>query len=190
MAEQHPHQVAKMQTFYDQWWDELEPTFAETTELHVGHKNHPVVSLTSHDWIGGPTPWNQGHNRSRYPLKKGKSAKHEGHWALKVLKTGTYQIEVRRWPAESGKAINEELVAGEEVPGESKAFRAQVGQAIGAKSATLRLNGKDLETKIVSEGAKKIVFETELTKGKYELSPFFHVPEGELGCYYAIITSK
>ena len=76
------------------------------------------------------------------------------------------------------------------MPGESKAFRAQVGQAIGAKLATLRLNGKDLETKIVSEGAKKIVFETELTKGKYELSPFFHVPEGELGCYYAIITSK
>jgi arylsulfatase B len=179
-----------MQAFYDQWWEELEPTFAETTELHVGHKDHPVVSLTSHDWIGGPTPWNQGHNRSKYPLKKGKSAKHEGHWALKVLKTGTYQIEVMRWPAESGKAINEELVAGADVPGESKAFRAQVGQAIGAKSATLRLNGKNLETKPVNSGAKKVVFETKLTQGKHELSPIFQVPEGELGCYYAIITTK
>jgi arylsulfatase B len=190
IASQHPAQVAKMQAFYDQWWEELEPTFAETTELHVGHKDHPVVSLTSHDWIGGPTPWNQGHNRSKYPLKKGKSAKHEGHWALKVLKTGTYQIEVMRWPAESGKAINEELVAGADVPGESKAFRAQVGQAIGAKSATLRLNGKNLETKPVNSGAKKVVFETKLTQGKHELSPIFQVPEGELGCYYAIITTK
>jgi hypothetical protein len=123
-------------------------------------------------------------------LKKGKSAKHEGHWALKVLKTGTYQIEVMRWPEESGKAINEELVAGADVPGESKAFRAQVGQAIGAKSATLRLNGENLETKPVNSGAKKVVFETKLTKGKHELSPFFQVPEGELGCYYAIITTK
>ena len=91
---------------------------------------------------------------------------------------------------ESGKAINEELVAGADVPGESKAFRAQVGQEIGAKSATFRLNGKNLETKPVNSGAKKVVFETRLTKGKHELSPFFHVPEGELGCYYAIITTK
>jgi arylsulfatase B len=190
IAGQHPNQVAKMQAFYDEWWAELEPTFAETTELHVGHKDHPVVSLTSHDWIGGPTPWNQGHNRSKYPLKKGKSSKHEGHWALKVLKTGTYQIEVMRWPAESGKGINEVLVAGGDVPGASKAFRAQVGQGINAKSATLRLNGKDLQTKPVSKEAKKVVFEAKLTKGKHELAPFFSVPEGELGCYYAVITTK
>ena len=46
---------------------------------------------------------------------------------MKVLKTGKYQIEVmRRWPAESGKAINEELLARADVPGASKAFRAQV----------------------------------------------------------------
>lgn len=190
LAQENPKQVEKMKAFYDKWWAELEPTFAETTELHVGHEDHPVVSLTSHDWIGGPTPWNQGHNRSKYPLKKGKSAKHEGHWALKVLKTGTYQIEVMRWPAESGKAINEELVPGADVPGASKAFRAQVGQAINAKSATLRLNGKDLQTKRVKEGESKIVFEAKLPKGKHELAPFFTVPEGELGCYYAVIKEK
>jgi arylsulfatase B len=190
IASQHPTQVAKMQAFYDQWWEELEPTFAETTELHIGHEDHPVVSLTSHDWIGGPTPWNQGHNRSKYPLKKGKSTKHEGHWALKVLKEGTYLIEVMRWPAESGKAINEELVPGADVPGASKAFRAQVGQSIEAKSATLRLNGKDLQSKPVKDGVSKIVFEAKLTKGKHQLSPFFTVPEGELGCYYAVIKTK
>jgi arylsulfatase B len=101
-----------------------------------------------------------------------------------------YQIEVLRWPLESGKAINEELPPGSQVPGASKAFRAQVGKSIGAQSATLRLNGKDLETKPVILGARKVVFETKLTQGKHELSPFFHVPEGELGCYYAIITSE
>jgi arylsulfatase B len=190
LAQENPKQVEKMKAFYDKWWAELEPTFAETTELHVGHEDHPVVSLTSHDWIGGPTPWNQGHNRSKYPLKKGKSAKHEGHWALKVLKTGTYQIEVMRWPAESGKAINEELVPGADVPGASKAFRAQVGLAVNAKSATLCLNGKNLQTKRVKEGDSKIVFEAKLTKGKHELAPFFTVPEGELGCYYAVIKTK
>ena len=95
-----------------------------------------------------------------------------------------------RWPAESGKAINEELVPGGDVPGASKAFRAQVGQSIEAKSATLRLNGKDLQIKPVKDGVSKIVFEAKLTKGKHELSPFFTVPEGELGCYYAVIKTK
>ena len=151
-----------------------------------------MVSLTSHDWIQeAGTPWNQGHIRSKNPIRRNaQGTKHKGHWALKVLKEGTYSIEVMRWPAESGKAINEELVAGGEVPGASKAFRAQIGQSIKAKSATLRLNGKDLETKQIKEGQKKIVFEAKLTKGKHELSPFFSVPEGELGCYYAVIKTK
>ena len=55
------------------------------------------------------------------------------------MKTGTYRIEVMRWPAESGKAINEELVPGANVPGESKAFRAQVGQAINGQVRNLAL---------------------------------------------------
>ena len=40
-----------MRAFYDAWWAELEPTFAQTTEIHLGHPDHPVVSLTGHDWI-------------------------------------------------------------------------------------------------------------------------------------------
>ena len=47
----HSEKVAKMKAFYDAWWAELEPTFARTTELHIGHRDHPVVTLTSHDWI-------------------------------------------------------------------------------------------------------------------------------------------
>jgi len=191
VVDAHPERFARMKAFYEKWWAELEPTFAETTELHIGHRKHPVVSLTSHDWIQeGLSPWNQGHIRSKYPLRNKQEMKHLGHWALKVLKTGTYQIEVRRWPVESDMAINQELAAGENVPGESKAFRAEIGQGIGAKSVTLRMNGKDLQTKPVKEGTKAVVFETELTEGNHQLSPFFSVPEGELGCYYAIIRKK
>ncbi len=189
VAKDHPGQVARMRAFYDKWWAELEPTFAETTELHVGHPDHPVVSLTSHDWIqNGLTPWNQGHIR-RGPSKKGK-IRHDGHWALKVLKSGTYQVEVRRWPAESGAAINAALPAGADVPGASKAFRAAPGGSIGAAKATLRLNGQDLQTKKVGDKEAAVKFTVELKKGKHQLSPYFHVPNGELGAYYAIITTQ
>jgi hypothetical protein len=64
-------------------------------------------------------------------LKEGKSAKHEGHWALKVLKTGTYQIEVMRWPAESGKAINEESGCwGVMFPGQAKHSGLRLGRSL------------------------------------------------------------
>ena len=180
LAKENPQQVKKMRAFYESWWAELEPTFAETTELHVGHKDHPVVSLTSHDWIQeAGTPWNQGHIRSKSPLRKGQEGKHLGHWALKVLKTGKYRIEVRRWPSESGKAINQELEPGGDVPGASKAFRAQVGQGIEARSATLRLNGKDLQTQAVRSETQSIVFETQLTKGgSTSCPPIFRFPRG------------
>jgi arylsulfatase A-like enzyme len=191
IAKSNPEQVTKMRAFYEQWWAELEPTFAQTTELHVGHPDHPEVSLTSHDWIQDAlTPWNQGHIRNGAgDSKKGKSRKmvHSGHWALKVLEAGNYQVEVRRWPVEANKAINTELPSGQPVPGASKAFRENPGNPIHATHATLRLNGKDLETLEVSGNATHVSFTTKLTKGKHQLSPYFHIPQGELGCYYTVI---
>jgi len=189
LSAKHPDRVEKMRAFYESWWEELEPTFSKTTELQVGHVEHPVVSLTSHDWIQEAyPPWNQAQNRNKLPVHPRKlNIKHEGHWAIKALRAGTYEVVVRRWPAESGKKINEVLPAGEDVPGADQAFRARPGLGIGATAATMRLNGKDLETKSVDDSLESVSFELELSKGKHELSPYFTIPQGELGCYYAVV---
>ena len=96
-------------------------------------------------------------------------------------------MEVRRWPEESGKKINEELPPGDDVPGADQAFRTRPGQGIGATAATMRLNGKDSESKPVDDDSVSVTFEIELSKGKHQLSPYFTIPQGELGCYYAIV---
>ncbi|MEK9772403.1 MAG: arylsulfatase [Opitutae bacterium] len=192
VSDNHPERVKRMRAFYDAWWAELEPTFARTTELHIGHPEHPLVTLTSHDWIQEAyPPWNQQQNRGKLPVhSRSKGLKHEGHWAIKVLEAGNYLIRVRRWPEESGKKINEALPAGEQVPGADKAFRAQVGYGIEATSATMRLNGKDWQTKPISEDSEEISFSVLLSEGVHKLSPYFSIPQGQLGCYYAIIESK
>ena len=189
LAGKYPGRMAKMRAFYEAWWAELEPTFARTTELHLGHKDHPVVTLTSHDWIQEAyPPWNQAQNRNKQPVHPRKrDLRHEGHWAVKVLSQGAYEVEVRRWPAESGKKINEELPPGEDVPGADQAFRARPGLGIGATAATMRLNGKDSEIKPVDDDTESVTFEIELSKGMHQLSPYFTIPQGELGCYYAIV---
>ncbi|WP_233200244.1 sulfatase-like hydrolase/transferase [Blastopirellula marina] len=189
VATKHPEQVAQMRAFYDQWWAELEPTFAETTEIYLGHPDAPEVTLTAHDWIQkGMPPWNQGAIRSAQGwMPQQKIARHEGHWAVKVIRDGTYQIHARRWPAEADHSLTSPLPPGENVPGASRAYRAVTGAALPITSATLRIDGKDLETLSVAEGDTEAVFTVELKKGSHRLAPIFTTTKGdELGAYYAV----
>ena len=190
IAAKHPEIVAEMREFYDKWWAELEPTFAQTTEIYLGHPKHPVVSLTAHDWIQKVNPpWHQGSIRAS--VRKSRSnqkLKHLGHWAVKVLRDGKYQISLRRWPTESGVAINADLPAGENVPGASAAFRTVKGNSIGATHAVLRIDGQDLQRKPVEKGAEEVRFVTELKQGSHQLAPVFKIKQGELGAYYVVVT--
>lgn len=191
IADKHPEIVAKMRAFYEQWWAELEPTFSQTTEIHLGHSEHPVVSLTAHDWIQKEyPPWHQGSIReARRKSPRNQKLKHQGHWAIKVLKDGKYKVSLRRWPAESGAAINASLPAGENVPGPSRAFRNVSGNSIAATHAVLRIDDQDLDRKIVTKDAAEISFVTELKKGSHRLAPVFEIPQGEVGAYYVVVTS-
>lgn len=209
----HVAQADKMRSFYDAWWEELEPTFAQTTEIHLGHPDHSVVSLTGHDWIQEALPpWNQQHireaegyargqrttqQRKRPPAKNNAKSTpkseektvHRGHWAVKVLTPGSYRISLRRWPQEADAPITATLPPGADVPGATKAFRARPGVAIPATIATLRLNGQDLETKPVQPGEQEVTFTAQLTAGSHQLAPIFADDAGnEIGAYYAILT--
>ena len=191
IAEANPEVMAKMRAFYDQWWAELEPTFSQTTEIYLGHPEHPVVSLTAHDWIQKVyPPWHQGSIRSaNREQEAGEKITHDGHWAVKVVRDGKYQISLRRWPVESGAAINASLPAGEDVPGSTKAFRTVPGEGINATNGVLRIDDKELGRKPVENDAEEVTFETTLKKGSYQLAPFFEIEEGELGAYYVVVKS-
>lgn len=191
IAEEHPEIVAEMREFYERWWAELDPTFAQTTEIYLGHTDHPVVSLTAHDWIQKVyPPWHQGSIRAAPRTQRGnEKLKHVGYWAVKVLRDGKYRVSLRRWPTESGVAINAALPEGENVPGASAAFRSVKGSAIGATHAVLRIDDQDLDRKPVAEDAEEVSFVTELKKGSHRLAPVFEIKEGELGAYYVVVTS-
>jgi arylsulfatase B len=184
-----------MREFYEAWWLELEPTFAQTTEIVLGHRDHAVVSLTGHDWIQKSLPpWNQRHIRNGHMSqpKRGEAraatARHEGHWAVKVVETGEYEVEMRRWPVEANQPIRAALPPGADVPGATKAFRAVEGKGLDIVRATLRVNGKSLGESAVEEAATQVRFQTRLEAGSHELSPVFHTATGdEVGAYYAVV---
>ncbi|MBL9203243.1 MAG: arylsulfatase [Opitutaceae bacterium] len=205
----HPAQAARMRAFYEAWWAELEPTFAQTTEIYLGHPEHPVVILTGHDWIQEALPpWNQQHIRAadgfapaRVGAGKGKKSKadatavpaaksvHTGHWAVKVVTAGRYEISVRRWPVEANHPITAPLPPGANVPGASVAFRARPGVAIPAATATLRIGGRDVASAPVRATDVAVTFTTELAAGSHQLAPVFRTADGhEVGAYYAVVT--
>ncbi len=197
VAKDHPEQVAKMRQFYDRWWAELEPTFSQTTEIYLGHPDHPVVNMTAHDWIGASgTPWHQGFIRNAYPFRPGeqrdpatdKKFVHGGYWAVKVLTDGVYQFSVRRWPVEADQPITASLTPGANVPGATVAYRAVEGKSLDATEVTLRIDGNVVGSKSVSATDREIVFTSRLAKGSHRVSPVFLTPFGEVGAYYITVT--
>ena len=185
-----------MRAFYEAWWAELEPTFTQTTEIHIGHPDAPKVRLTAHDWIDVPhsPPWNQA--QIRWGGKEGRGGKYDnarfqGHWAVKVIESGTYDIHVRRYPDEAHTPIRAAMPAGENVPGASKAYRCSPGLAFPFSEAVLRIDGKELARKPVDDRDTAITFTTELKTGSIRLAPVFVTEKGgEIGVYYATVVRK
>ncbi len=196
IAKKHPEQLAKMRAFYDAWWAELEPSFAETTEIYVGQPGEEKVTLTAHDWLAVPhaPPWNQA--QVRWGAREGRggnmnSAKFQGHWAIKVIEAGEYEISIMRYPVEAKTPIRAAIAAGENVPGASRAYRSTQGLAFPFNEAVLKINDKIIAKKPVTEKDLQITFTTKLSKGSHKLAPVFLVENGgEIGAYYAVIRKK
>ena len=187
IARKNPSQVAKMRAFYEKWWAELEPTFSQTTEIHLGHPDHPKVTMTAHDWLNTIPPWHQGSIRA---ARGGNQKKFRGHWAVKVLKKGRYKISLLRWPEEAQHPINAPLPPGKPVPGASRAFRTTPGVSLKAREAALVINGKTVATKPVGDEETAVSFTTELPEGSHQLAPIFLNDQGQTGAFYCLVEKQ
>ncbi len=185
IAGDHPAVVERLTAFYEEWWAELEPTFAEPARIVVGSDEENPSRLTCHDWITtGLTPWNQGHIRDA----DAKPA-NIGFWNLEVARAGDYQLTLRRWPDEGDVAavpITGSIPPGEDVPG-VKAFRARPGKPIDAVRARVRIAGETL-TRPVPADATEIEFPLALERGPATLEAhFLDAGDGVTGAYYAYL---
>ncbi len=185
VAAEHSSVVGRLTRFYDAWWAELEPTFAQATSIYLGHPAENPARLTSHDWITtGSTPWNQAHIRRAL---KGKA--NTGFWNVNVVASGDYEFRLRRWPEEVDLPIDAPLAAGADVPG-AKPFRARPGVRIQATKASLRIGKVSARAKVKPD-AKEVTFNLRLDAGKTRLTAVFETAEGEeYGAYYVYVTRK
>ena len=187
IADTNSKVVARLTKFYDEWWEEIVPTFGQPTAIYLG-ANAPLanpVTLTCHDWIAdGSTPWNQRHIRNAE-----KRPSNTGFWAVDVKTAGEYTVELRRWPKEADTAITGGLRAGANVPG-VRPFRAAPGKSFAAVKAHLKLAGQEF-TLPVKPNDKSVTFKLKLKPGRDELWAKFTDTEGvPMGAFYAYVTKS
>ncbi len=95
--ENFPEITAKMMSYYDNWYEKVEPEFERDRNIIVGSKEGNPVKLYANDWQGDYCD-----NREGLISCNGK-----GYWDVIVRQEGFYEIELRRWPEESGKSLIE-----------------------------------------------------------------------------------
>jgi arylsulfatase B len=184
VAEEYPEVFQRLRQAYEDWWAELEPTFAIDARIIVGNDAENPSTLTSHDWLtnDGTTPWNQSHIR-------GLDTNANGVWALRVDQAGEYEVRLRRWPDEGAVAdvkIIEGIAKGAAVPG-LKAFRETKGRAIPVKAARLTV-GESVQEVPVAECCSESVFKIHLEKGDtYMRGEWILEDDSRMGTYYAYV---
>ena len=189
IAAKHPEKLAEMRAFYDAWWADLEPGFAETAEFIIGNEASKVVRLTSHDWISDVyPPWNQSHVRN---INQRIGDKYDSYWAVEVETAGTYEVKLYRWPPESDTALNSALAAEPDQPGSGEPYSATEGQAVEIEGAVFIIDGKVIEEKEADGSQPYVSFDITFNKGKQKLSPHFILKNKKhLGAIYAVIEKK
>lgn len=154
--EDHPEVAKKLSEAYEAWWKSLSSSFDMTVRIGIGYKAQPESLLHSHDWHTNNTntPWHQNHVMS--------GAIGNGYWALDISESGTYRIELRRWPRHEAKAMD-------------------------ALQATIEIGGQTVTRKI-AEGDEFVVFEIDLKKGGNDLLTKMELKDGKVrGSYFAYV---
>ena len=90
-----------MRAFYDAWWARLEPGFSKPVPVMVGSTAENPVMLTSIDW------WEVDCDNINF-VSQGVGGPRGGEMHLQVEHAGEYEVELRRWPFHTDKALGSE----------------------------------------------------------------------------------
>ncbi|WP_049904160.1 arylsulfatase [Halococcus agarilyticus] len=180
VADDHPDVVAELRRDYEEWWDDVGP-FQGYSRIVVGTDEEDPVQLTCHDWHEcETTPWNQGQ------ILEGEAA--NGFWALGVANPGEYEIELRRWPAESGAPIDGLPTELTEIdygsPGGGWTAHAE---SIDPDTAGILIGGTERTNPVPHETAA-VTFVVDVEDGPVELQAWFEDDGEEHGAYFVSVS--
>ena len=174
---QRPDIVAKLRAHYEAWWAKVAPRINEHSAITVGFKAEDPTQLSPSDWED--MFLDQGGQ-----VRKG--LRRNGLWNINVARSGTYEIELRRWAREVGATMRAGLPAHPNHDGEYPA-----GKALPIAKARLKVASFD-QSRAVGPSDTAAQFTVKLKSGPAKLHTWFYDAAGAeiSGAYYVYVHKK
>ena len=182
MAAQHPEVVERLRADYEAYWKDVSKQFNESNHMIVGSDQAKLTTLTSQEWHGEQV-W--------HPKQVLAGSEKSGFWLFGVAREGTYEIALRRWPAEFDNPISAGCPAPVMEVGNRYSSGWPAGRALPIRYAQLKIGEFD-QTKSVDKDASSVNFKIKLKEGVTRMEASFHHNGNKklCGAYYAYVKSE
>ena len=182
---EHPEVFSRLNKYYDQLWEELQPSFQKVAEIPLVAPGEETIVLNYHDCLLRNMFWMQtsvtsligAYHGKRGPLVDSAQrvrTRDLAYWPVTVVEEGEYRIEARRWPVELDKAI----------------CSGQGGGAFPAVKAEFTI-GDYHQTVRVDADMKAVTVRVPMTAGSQRLSVRFVAADGRsLDAFYVYVTKS
>jgi len=174
---QRPDVAAKMRTHYDAWWAKVAPRVNEHSRITIGAKAEDPTQLS-------PADWEDSFLDQGAQIRSG--VRQNGAWNLFIARSGTYEIELRRWAREVNAPLTASLPPQPTHDGEFPS-----GVALPIAKARLQVAGLD-QSITVTPSDTAASFTVKLKSGPARLHTWFYDAAGAENCgaYYVYLHRK
>ena len=174
---ERPEVVAAMRAHYERWWSAIAPRLNEHSAITIGAGAENPVQLSPADWEDSFL--DQG-AQIRAGLHR------NGVWNLQVARSGTYEIELRRWAREADAPLVAALPPYRHADGEFPA-----GTALPVAKARLKIGAFD-QNQAVNPLDHAVSFTLKLKAGRTQLQTWFYDATGAeiSGAYYVYVLKR
>ncbi len=162
VMDQYPGVAERLAAGYEYWWQSIvdEGVNERYAYIKAGTPNENPVRICSHDMLTGK------HGSIWHQYGAARAVQAAGRWKVEIVKAGEYSIRLRRFPVESGLAINEEFEAAEKPVRLESSMPAS--KNVGFREAYLYIADYS-SSKLIEEGAEEVSFEMKLPIGKFDM---------------------
>lgn len=185
VAPEHPKVVEDLRREYERIWDDISIHDNEYEALILGSDHDSETLLTAQDWY-----WSNNSTPQKLVVGQGSVRKgliSNGTWPVEVASEGEYLLELRRWPKESGLALNASTA---EIRSEDNDIALKKwgdkpqGKSFNIIKARLKIGGEE-KVATVDPSDQQVSFPFYLKKGRTNIKTWLYTSEGDtLGAYY------
>ncbi len=177
VAAAHQRVVGKMRSHLQTWWDGVKDDVMTPQRVIIGNDAENPMLLTACEWLDVFVDQQRQIRRAD---------RKNGTWHLTVDRAGTYRMELRRWPRESGLSLQASVPETQVVDG-----TFVKGESLPIDSATVQI-GDITKTLQPDESLSFFATTVDLEPGPIELTATFLDDNGNeiCGAYYVYVARE